>query len=137
MPSPFTVKKEQLIKSQWIADTDDRLGKVRDVSPRRTQSKQRTGERIFGPIPISWACVAIDVSLSAFGLGVLLWHQTKLRKGPVPLTDAVCKKYHVDRKTARRLLHKLEDAGLVIVERNHLQAPRVSIVSLEGKPRNG
>jgi hypothetical protein len=127
MFKPFTVKKERLVTSKWT-QTDPRVGEITDAPGQHTEP-----ERVLGPIPIPWLCLAADISGTAAYLGVICWHLTKLRKGPVALTPTVCEKYHIPLRSRSRLLFQLEDAGLVLVERKPSHAPRVTLVSLDAR----
>jgi hypothetical protein len=113
--------KEKLIYSAY-GPSDPRLGKVIN-HPGDPEL-----EVLYGPIPLTWIWRAIDISGMAAILGVIIWHQSKLRKGAVPLTNAVCRKNHLKQRTVRQLLPQLESVGLVTVERLPSQAPRVSVV---------
>jgi hypothetical protein len=90
--------------------------------------RDKGGEFIGGPIPVSWIKRAAEVSPAAAYVGILLWHLTRLRKGAVAMTHAVSLKYGLCPRTTRRLLLMLASKGLVRLESNGYRAMRVSLV---------
>lgn len=113
--------REKLFYSAF-GPTDPLLGKV------VTSGNRPEEEILYGPIPISWLTKAVEISGTALWLGLVIWHVSKMRKGPASLTTFICQKYHLDHRTMRRLLPQLEASGLVLVDRKPSQAPRVSVI---------
>ena len=109
------------------------LDELLSQPPPAIEPPESRPEFIRGPIPIPWVQFAAQLSPAAAYLGVILWHVARLRKGSIRLTEALCTKYGIPPRSARRLLRSLESAGLVRVERRRSRAAQVSIVDSMGE----
>ncbi|TWU32283.1 hypothetical protein [Novipirellula artificiosorum] len=95
--------------------------------------KHAKGERfIRGPIPLAWFKLASGCGNRAEAVAVLLWYMAGCQnRNPVKMTPNVLSELSVHPKTARRVLQKMADKGLVLVEFKRGRSPLVTIVSPE------
>ncbi|TWT79425.1 hypothetical protein CA13_08260 [Planctomycetes bacterium CA13] len=118
----FTVQGERRI---------DAKGKAKPASvplPRHGH-----GERfIRGPIPLAWFKLVPGCGRQAEAVAVLLWYAAGYqRRNPLKLSPTVLAELSVHPKTARRILRKMAERGLVRVESRRGRSPMVTIVSPE------
>jgi DNA-binding transcriptional ArsR family regulator len=93
-------------------------------SPRRHEGEFIDGDEYFlGCIPYPWIQLAASISHCAAYVGVTLWRESLSGRVPVTLTAEICRNYRLPRRTVQRLLQRLEDNGLVLVERRKSQPP--------------
>ena len=90
------------------------------------------GDRYLrGPIPMDWLRAASRCGLRAEAVAMLLWYAAGWQKSnPAKLTPAILSELRVHPKTARRILGKFQDVGLVDVEFHRGRSPLVTIRSL-------
>ena len=126
--------------TQFAATPDDfaSLHEVRVKTEKSKKSRRKTrtsldlpdkGDRfIRGPIPMDWLRAASRCGYRAEAVAVLLWYAAAWQKSnPAKLTPAVLSELHVHPRTARRVLVKFRDAGLVDVEFHRGRSPLVTI----------
>lgn len=120
LPALFQVKNEKRV--------DRRAKSTPSSSPL---PRHGAGERfIRGPIPLDWFKSASTCGDRAEAVAVLLWYAAGYqRRNPVKITPAILAELRVHPKTARRVLQKMADFGLVLVEFHRGRAPLVTIVS--------
>ncbi|EMI54653.1 hypothetical protein [Rhodopirellula sallentina] len=116
----FTVRGERRV---------DRNAKSESVSiplPRH-----RPGERfIRGPIPMTWFRAASTCGNRAEAVAVLLWYAAGYqRRNPIKMTPALLRELRVHPKTAKRIVTRMSDLGLVQCEFARGRSPLVTIVS--------
>ena len=113
-----------------------------DVGPR-SQARPRTkrvsaplprhgeGERfIRGPIPLEWMKLASRCGNRADAVAVLLWYAAGLqRTNPVKLSKSILAELRVHPKTAKRVLLRMADLGLLHVEFHRGRSPVVTLRS--------
>ena len=86
---------------------------------------------VKGPIPLEWVSRAAALPGKALNVAVALWWQHGMAKGkPFKLTRMSLKYLSVERAASSAGLARLEQAGLIQVERKMGQRPVVSIVIL-------
>jgi DNA-binding transcriptional ArsR family regulator len=90
-------------------------------------------EEFFGgPVPITWL---IHAHQSRCGyIGMILQHRAKMDGEPFYLGREKWAKYGIYWRTALRALSKLEEAGLITLERDVGKAPRIRLVKPKPKP---
>ncbi len=122
LPALFQVKSEKRI--------DKRAKSALASAPL---PRHGAGERfIRGPIPLTWFKSASTCGDRAEAVAVLLWYAAGYqRRNPVKLTPAILAELRVHPKTARRVLQRMADCGLVLVEFHRGRSPLVTIVSPE------
>jgi hypothetical protein len=94
--------------------------KVREVSRQEE----------FARVPLQWAAeVAKCTKTRRAMVWILLLHMAwKNRSTTFPLSNVILTRYGISREMKRRILEKLEAAGLIKVERQHGRAPVVTLV---------
>ncbi len=97
--------------------------------PQLSVPRHRGGKLfVRGPIPWAWLTAAARLSGRGLHVGIVLWLESGLRKSAVvALSQRRLRDLGVDRYAGYRGLSRLEQAGLVDVER---QAGRLSVVTL-------
>ncbi len=120
LPALFQVKSEKRV--------DKRAKSTPSSAPL---PRHGSGERfIRGPIPLAWFKSASTCGERAEAVAVLLWYAAGYqRRNPVKLTPAILAELRVHPKTARRVLGKMADCGLVLVAFHRGRSPVVTIVS--------
>src|SRR6056297_2720206 len=109
----------------------DKRGKAKPATA--PLPKHQPGERfICGPIPLAWFKGVPSCGARAEAVAVLLWYAAGYqRRNPVKLSPAILRELKVHPKTARRVLIRLAERGLVHNEFARGRAPLVTIVSPE------
>ena len=110
----------------------------RHVPVRRLQLDRASGalaaaprEALFlrGPVPLEWLGRAAALPGKTLNVAIALWWRHGMAKGkPFKLTQQALKSLHVERDAASAGLVRLEQAGLIQVERRTGQRPIISIV---------
>jgi hypothetical protein len=84
-----------------------------------------------GPVPLEWLTVAANLPGKALHLAIALWWRHGLVKGkPFKLTKSALLALNVERDAERLGLARLEQAGLIQLERKPGQRPTISILTL-------
>ncbi len=93
--------------------------------------KHGPGERfIRGPIPLEWMKLAAKCGGRAEAVAVLLWYAAGFqRSNPVKLSAKILAELHVHPKTAKRVLVRMKELGLVNVEFHRGRSPVVTITT--------
>lgn len=109
-----------------------------DVPVRRLNVHAVTGKLVVnlrkilflrGPIPLEWLSRATVLSGKTLNVAIALWWLHGMSNGkPFKLTRAALKHLNVERNAASNGLVRLEQAGLIQVERKIGQRPFISIV---------
>jgi hypothetical protein len=95
-------------------------------------SPRRQGDKRFlkGPIPLAWLIAAARLPGKPLAVAVALWFLAGCRKEfVIPLTRSILAEFNVSRNAGYRGLHRLEQAGLVQVDRRRGRCPRVTILA--------
>jgi hypothetical protein len=94
-------------------------------------SKRKKAEP-FVRVPLWWAAAATKATKTPAALVCihLLYASWKAKSLTFPLSNGRLKQSGVSREVKRRVLRDLEVAGLIVVERRHGKAPRVTLVLL-------
>ena len=113
-------------------------GPARDVPVKRLQLDASTGKLVEspkaalflrGPIPLDWLGSAAALPGKTLHVGIALWWLHGMAKGkPFKLTQKALLTLNVERDAASAALVRLEQAGLIRVERKPGQRPAVSMV---------
>lgn len=119
----FEVRSEKRI--------DKRAGVAEPSSTSAPLPRHQPGERfIRGPIPLPWFKAASSCGGRAEAVAVLLWYAAGYqRRNPVKLTPTILGELGVHPKTARRVLGRMSDRGLVRCVFARWRSPVVTIVS--------
>jgi hypothetical protein len=101
-----------------------------EAFPVHKRPRKKVGGRFLrGPIPVPWLVSASGLPGKALHVGILIWYLSGLSKSkPVTLARQAVEQFSLARTTAWRGLRELERAGLVVVERRGMRAPRVSLL---------
>lgn len=109
-----------------------------DLPVRRLQFSIGTGTLVAapkkdlflrGPIPLDWLSLAAHLPGKTINLALALWWRHGMSKGkPFKLTRTALKKFHVERDAERAGLARLEQEGLIKVERKPGQRPHIEIL---------
>jgi hypothetical protein len=107
---------------------------------RRLQLSRATGTLVAatkrepflrGPIPLEWLSVAANLPGKTLNVAIALWWRHGMAKGkPFKLTRSALLALNVERDAERLGLARLEQAGLIQVERKPGQRPTISILDL-------
>ena len=88
-----------------------------------------------GPIPLEWVGKAATLPGKTLNVAVALWWLQGMAKGkPFKLTRAALKYLNVERDAASAGLLRLEQAGLIQMERRAGQRPTISILIRAAEP---
>ena len=111
----------------------------RDVPVKRLQldctngklvESQKAALFLRGPIPLNWLGSAAALPGKTLHVGIALWWLHGMAKGkPFKLTQKALQTLNVERDAASAALVRLEQAGLIRVERQSGQRPTVSMVA--------
>ena len=84
-----------------------------------------------GPIPLDWLAIAAKLPGKTLNVAIALWWRHGMAAGkPFKLTQMALTSMNVERDAERAGLARLEQAGLIQVERRPGQRPIVSILGL-------
>lgn len=98
---------------------------------RRLSFQRRKGLFVKGPIDWKWMAAAGKTKGKGLQVAIVLCLLAGMKPtGPVMLASARLKDIGVDRHSARRGLIRLQEAGLVLVERSRGRAPRVTLCAI-------
>ena len=106
-----------------------REGKPSPSHPKK-RPRLRPGERFLkGPVPLAWLAQAGKLPGKCLHLGNVLWFLVGLKNArTVQLLSSELTRFGVSRQAKYRALHRLENAGLVTVERHLGRNPVVTIL---------
>ena len=112
------------------------------VSPEphiRTRSRERQTEPFLrGPVPMAWLFLAAAAGRAALATGAALWFKQGLRRGetvPIKVNASVRRAMGLSKDQARRGIHALARAGLVVVRAGGRgRCAEVEIVATTTKP---
>ena len=109
------------------------LGSDRTFRRKRQLPRPKAGAHFLkGPIPLDWLARAAHLPGRSLHVAILLWYAAGLQKSPtVSLPNTLARRFGIERNTKYRALKWLERAGLVAVENNTGQAPRVTLLDPE------
>ena len=105
---------------------------------RRSQGGIRRGRRvspirgkfIAGPVDVSWLVQASQLGVKALLVGLALWHIRGLRKADTFIvSNIMVQDWGILPDAKRRALRKLEEAGLIRVEKRGKLSPFVTILA--------
>ena len=83
-----------------------------------------------GPIPLAWLGRAANLSGKTLNVAIALWWCHGMAKGkPFKLTQMALKTLNVERDAASTGLTRLEEVGLIQIERRPGQRPTISLLT--------
>ena len=110
------------------SETNRKLTKAKLDLPRPNKGEHF----IKGPIPLKWIQLASQCGGRGTEVGLLLWYAAGWqKKNPVKLTAAICKQLGVHPKTSKRVLTRMEEAGLINVVFHRGRSPIVTLLTTE------
>jgi hypothetical protein len=84
---------------------------------------------IKGPISVPWVRRASRLGVKALLVGLALWYVKGLRNSPTfKLSNLMVREWGIQPDAKRRALHKLEQAGLISIERRGKRSPQVTLI---------
>jgi len=82
-----------------------------------------------GPIPLDWISVAAHLPGKTLNLAIAVWWRHGMLSGkPFKLTQTALKRLNVERDAERAGLARLEQEGLIQVERKPGQRPTIQVL---------
>ena len=101
-----------------------------DATTRKLVESPKAALFLRGPIPLDWLGSAASLPGKTLHVGIALWWLHGMAKGkPFKLTQKALQTLNVERDAASAALVRLEQAGLIRVERQSGQRPTVSMVA--------
>ena len=101
-----------------------------DANTRKLVESPKAALFLRGPIPLDWLGSAASLPGKTLNVGIALWWLHGMAKGkPFKLTQKALQTLNVERDAAGAALVRLEQAGLIRVERQSGQRPTVSMVA--------
>ena len=98
------------------------------IRPIQKRSVKCSKMFIKGPIPLGWMTKAASVGGKTLHVAVALWFLVGLKRSrKVTLSQSKLKLFGVSRQASYRALLRLEDAGLVSVDRHPGRNPIVTL----------
>ena len=92
----------------------------------------KKGPFLRGPIPLEWLGVAAKLPGKTLNVAIALWWRHGMAKGkPFKLTKTALNALNVERDAASAGLARLEQAGLIRVERKPGQRPIISMLATQ------
>ena len=89
-----------------------------------------------GPIPLGWVAVAASLPGKTINVALALWWRHGMAQGkPFKLTQTALTALNVERDAESRGIARLEQAGLIHVERKPGQRPLISLLDLSRSTR--
>jgi DNA-binding transcriptional ArsR family regulator len=83
----------------------------------------------MGPIDVPWVRQAAQLGVTALLVGLALWYLKGLRRADAFIvSNLMIAEWGVRPDAKRRALRKLEQAGLVSIERREKRSPLVSLI---------
>ena len=110
----------------------DKVGEAWEASAR-TKPKLETAPYLRGPIPWLWIQRAINLGESALATGLAVWHLRALN-GAATFTASLYqlrKWTRLSEKATRSGRQRLEEAGLLSIERPAGQSPVITVIDLK------
>jgi len=102
---------------------------------KETQAQRKASQFLKGPIPLTWLQKAASLPGKALAVALAIQFKRGLNGNNDAIavtTKLVQKIVEMNRKTLYRAIADLERAGLIKVERQRGQSPRVTILDLKG-----
>lgn len=117
-----------------MMETDLEMFRLNSASVRRpVRRAQTTAWFLAGPIPGTWLSAVSQLPGRTLHVALAIWHDQRIRRGEAAvLTSRLLAKFGVKREAGRKALQRLEDAGLVTVERHAGRSPRVQPILVPG-----
>ena len=96
-----------------------------------TKVKSAPAPYLRGPIPWPWLQVAASLGSGALATGLAVWHLKALNKSSKfrASLNQLRKWTGLSQKVTRDGLHRLEEAGLVLVDRPKGRSPTITLVT--------
>ena len=93
---------------------------------------------VKGPIPLDWISAAAKLPGKTINVGIALWWLHGMSKGkPFKLTGRALDEFHISNDAAYDALTRLEQAGLVSLQRMPGKRPVVTMLGCPASPTAG
>lgn len=105
------------------------------LSPASLERSRKASERkskhfLKGPVQLDWLCAAARLPGKCLALAVAIRFQCDISgQEPVAIGEGLCERFGIGRKAKYHCLKRLEEVGLIRVERSSGSLPRVSILN--------
>ncbi len=107
-----------------------------DAATNTLVAAPKKGPFLRGPIPLGWVSAAASLPGKTINVALALWWRHGMAQGkPFKLTRAALTALNVERDAERKGIARLEQAGLIHVERKPGQRPLISILHLSHSTR--
>lgn len=131
----FSVRPEDIAQHYALLQAQ-KVSSVTTVSSRTRAAAEvelprpRKGERfIMGPLPLDWLQTASKCGGRGTEIALLLWYAAGWqKKNPVKFSLAVRKEFEIHDRTAKRVLVRMQEAGLVEVAFHRGRSPVVTLL---------
>lgn len=121
----YSIPKGRLVGTSSSASLQGTLEQRVPRNPGALNST-RTRPYLSGPIDLDWIVRAADCGRTPLLVGLLLWHKMRLTKNTtIEATSSFFIRFGIDGDAKVRALRKLEQAGLVEVDRRGKRNPAV------------
>lgn len=111
---------------------DGYIGELSDQCKARHKEKTKKKSKRFvkGPIPLPWLLTAAALSPSACVVALIVWHARGLyrRDNDLRICPSDFERFGLTSRTGSRCLYRLEEAGLISVDRQRGRCARVAIL---------
>lgn len=100
------------------------------VRVKRDLPRHGSGDRfIKGPIPLDWLRAANTCGRKSVSVATMIWFAAGLqRSNPVKLSPAILSELAIPSRTAKQVLERMQDVGIVTVEFHRGRSPMVTIL---------
>lgn len=123
-------KKEQKL---YHYSEGNNIMDIENLRLRQLPQKQ-VHQYLKGPIPLSWLCQAACIPGRSLHVAIALWHVSKLtRSKTVKMQGRILTAFGISRGVYQSSLDRLEELGLISIERN--PGSRSSITILDNLPK--
>jgi hypothetical protein len=117
-------------KPFWVSDPRAKGGgffaETLDIPAAKTRGKK--GEP-FVMMPLQWAADMAKATTPGAMVWILLRYQSwKTKSKTFPVTNVLLERHGVNRETKRRVLERLEAAGLIKIQHRGRQTPLVTLL---------
>ena len=111
------------------ASKSSAMSRPQQAARKGRQVSSVRGKFIAGPVDIIWLSQARKLGVTALWVGLGLWFLRGLRRSDsFIVSNLIMQEWNVQPDAKRRALRKLENAGLITIERKGKRNPRVTLV---------
>ena len=108
--------------------TNKRLSEITNAGAKRPPRHKGRERFLKGPIPLNWLTVATQLPGKTLAVAIVIWFKAGLtNKATVRVTRKLLGTFGVSRHAGYHALNRLDDAGLISVERGVGKSPVVTL----------